>query len=401
MLTHNNLRTAKTENDMNFKKWLKGFLIDILIGFLLGAVIMLIIGFSGCSEDGTNVIVTDPNPGPPIVDPPLPDPDNELVQIALYTGTSIMFYDGDVIWTWKTGNITRTDSGIYTHENLIYELNEYGQTLDSKYLVAIPDYSQIDDDGNIWLSKTVPPEEAFGLGALYKDYTKIYKNADEYENWFEREYKTSDLISLNNDLFTKSDTDKYYHIDGDKTDIRIAFNKGFACYNYDSGLHMATIDGIEIDWITNYMNNANYWIESGGVWYSQNGYTWNGSVLNENGSIMTEWRTAPYLTGYTEAPVLISAGNRYENSEYVLYWIECNSGWIIKYIPSINQMSLFVRLYTGDGLRTTGLLYQNLLKPIIAENNLYFIFDANVYRYNFESGLTGHFTSGISEVWGY
>ncbi len=383
------------------RRWIMGFVRDIIIGFAIGAIIFIIIGVAGCGDDGTHVIVTDPDTGPPVVDPPLPDPENEPVQIALYTGTSVNFFDGEKIWVWKTGKITKTDSGIYTHENLIYELNEYGQTLESKYLVDIPDYSQLDDDGNIWLSKNIPPDLAYSKGALYKDYTQIFKNSTEYGNWYDRQYQTSDLITLNNDIFTKSSTGNYYHINGTKSDIRILIENGFVCYDYDSTNHTAIIDSVAVEWITNYMNNANYWLESGGTWYSQNGYTWNGSVLNEEGSIMTEWRTAPYLTGYTEAPILISAGNRYENSEYVLYWIECNSGWVIKYIPSINQMSLFVRLYTGDGLRETGLLYQNLLKPIIAENSLYFIFDANVYRYNFESGLTGHFAGGVSEVWGY
>jgi hypothetical protein len=57
-----------------------------------------------------------------------------------------------------------------------------------------------------------------------------------------------------------------------------------------------------------------------------------------------------------------------------------------------------VRLYTGDGTTEEGLYYKPILKPVIVGDCLYFIFDAMVYKYDFVTGLTSLFTSGVSEV---
>lgn len=396
MKTHDMLSASDEVNEKKLRRHKTFFWV------LLICIIVLFFIFA-CNGDGggdiPTIIVTDDTPAPPIIpDPPPPDPDNEPVQVVLHTVAALKFFDGLVIWTWKTAQTAKAESRMYSAGNILYGLDEYGETAASWALVTTPDYIALDGSDK-WIAENVPPEEAQAGGALYKNYTRIYLNATEYGHWSTRQYKADCLTIVDGDVYAHSDIGTWYHVNGSKADVRIV--TGFACYDYDSGTRTATIDGIGVSWLTNFMNGARHWLGSGGIWYSQNGYTWDGAVLNENGSVLTDWRTAPYLTGYTEAPVIIAAGTNYENSETVLYFIECNSGWVIRYVPSTDGQTLCVRLYAGDGLRTTGLYYQELLNPCVASGYLYFLFDANYYRYNFSTGLTGHFASGVSEVWGY
>jgi hypothetical protein len=99
--------------------------------------------------------------------------------------------------------------------------------------------------------------------------------------------------------------------------------------------------------------------------------------------------------------VVITAGTHYENGEDVLYFIQCATGHVIRYVPSVNQYTEFVRLYTGDGQTETGLFYKALLKPVIIDDGLFFIFDATTFRYDFTTGLASPFATGISEVMEY
>lgn len=363
--------------------------------------------FSTCRSNpvssGNGVIITDDTPPPDEIpvggdgDGDITDPENDIVKVVLFTNSALKFYDENIIWTWKSTYSARAESGVYSSENVLYYLNEYGQTIDADNLVVEPDFIRI-IDGDIYIIENIPPEDAFAQGALYKNYTKIYLNNVEYGNWLTRDYKIIKTVVSNDELYGQIETGAWYHLNGLLTDINIA-QEDLAIYDYDTDTKTAKINNIPVSWITNFMNSAKYWLKSDEIWYSQNGYTFDGATLTEDGSILTDWRIAPFLTGYTDAPWMISAGRRWENGEYVLYWIECNSGWVIRFVPSSNQQTLFIRIYTGDGERTTGVYYKDLLKPIIIENHLYFIYDAQTYRYNFTTGLTGHFASGVSEVW--
>ena len=61
-------------------------------------------------------------------------------------------------------------------------------------------------------------------------------------------------------------------------------------------------------------------------------------------------------------------------------------------------MTLDVRLYSGTGERDYGNALKTMLKPIIIDGVLYYIFDAQVYKYDFESGMNLFFMTGVSEV---
>jgi hypothetical protein len=368
------------------------------------------------NNDDNTVIITNPDVDNPVeVVGPTPPAEFGTVKIALYTSESIKFYDGNTIWEWKTGNIKKATNRIYTSGNVIYKLDERGETIASRNLIIEPDAIAINPEyitsrgeiqeeinlgeSDIWIIEHILPQEAYDLGALYKDYTKIYLNSVEQGNWFDNQYFCEKIVVLNNDIWGQITTGAWKHLNGSKTNIRIVVENGFAIWDYNSSAHTAIIDNIAVSWTTNFLNGANHWLKSGNTWYSQNGYTWDGTTLVEDGSTMLNWRMRPYDTGYSEGVVIIPAGTRYENGEDVLYWIECNSGHVIRYVPSVDQYQLSIRLYTGDGYRSTGLALQQTLSPVIADDYLYFIYDANTYRYSFITGLTSHFTEGVSEVW--
>lgn len=356
-----------------------------IIGYILAGLILIIaLSFAlACGDDSTTrVIVTDPSG--PVPEEPIPPAENEAVQLALTTSTSIKFYDGKTIWTWKTGNVRRAGSGAYSSENILYMLNEFGQTVSSKALVAVPDTITL-DGSDVWITENIDPETAYAAGALYKDYTRVYKNSAEVGTWYDRQYKTECITVLDGNAWGRTDAGTWKHLNGVKS-VRMVVPDDFAITDYNSTTKTALINGIPVSWTLNFFNGANYWLNG----YSQNGYRWDGSNLTETGLVMAELRAVQNI--------IISAGTRFENGEDVLYWINCATGWVIRHVPSTNQSTDHVRLYTGDGTTEEGLYYKPILKPVIVGDNLYFQFDAQFYRYNFVTGLTAHFTSGVSEI---
>ena len=403
MKTYKSIREAQQQ----FNNEMIGCGRTIFYLIIISLIISLIIFFSiGCSDDSEpekiHVITTAPPIEPPIISPPpiitLP-PENNPIELSLYTTTGLKFYDGESILEWKQGPTARAESATYSHENILYYLNEYGQTISSQELITVP-YLITVDPTNYYIYEHIDPQTALDGGAMFKDYSRFYMNSTEIGSWGANDYITDKIIFTSGDLFARKESGSWLAITGTKTDVKYVCH-GLVIYEYDSGTRSAYINGVFSTWSTNFMNGAKYWQKSGNNYYSENGYIWDGATLSEDTGIMKDWRVGPFITGYTEGPVLISAGTREENSEEILYWIECNSGWVIRQVTSTNQMTLHVRLYTGDGLRATGLFYQELLKPVVAGDYLYYIFDAQVYRYDFVSGLNAVFCSGVSEIWGY
>jgi hypothetical protein len=392
-----------------------GFILCIIFCLIVwGAVVLL---FAGCSDNPSpTVIVSDEQEDPPII---LPDDsqtpnteDPEIITsdpiIAIKTADSLKFYDGLYLWTWNTGKIERAKSKNYSCDNILYKLDDLGYTEESRTLITIPDYISITDgtvykkssksitlqNSNIWIIEDISADEAMQAGALPKPYTKIYCNAIEYGNWRQNQYVLENIITLDNDIYGQIPTTRWYHLNGTKEDVRVVTDSGLAIYDYDLVNKRCMINGVMAWFSTNFFNGAKQWQKSGDVWYSQNGYSWDGETLVENGLAMADYKTVGNM--------VISAGTRFENGETVLYWIQCATGEVLRYIPSINQVKKYIDIYIADGTTETGLLFLNTLKPQIIDDYLYFIFEENVYRHNFLTGITSHFVSGdIEEVWEY
>ena len=372
---------------------------------------ILIVALVGCSSDGSNEPIVTGDDTPPIVDPD--DPHGPVVA-SLITAEGIKFYDGESIWLWRAGAGERAESRVYANGNTLYALDAEGSTVKSRTIITEPDRIRIDlssgssstlkaaaksdpielADADIWIVETLSADEAMALGALPKPYTRIWSNSDEYGDWMSRQYETDELTIHKGNIFARTTPGgAWVHINGSMSRIHTVIGDGFVIYDFDPDIRTAVIDGVDVSWSYNFMNGAKQWLRSGSKWYSHNGYTWDGSTLAEHGSAMWDWRSY--------GNVVITAGTHYENGEDVLYFIQCATGHVIRYVPSVNQYTEFVRLYTGDGQTETGLFYKALLKPVIIDDGLFFIFDSTTFRYDFTTGLTSPFATGISEVMEY
>lgn len=374
------------------------------------AAVIAIVAIMGCSGDGSNEAIVTGDDTPVVVDPD--DPHGPVVASAV-TAQGIKFYDGESLWLWRPGDGMKADSRVYSNAETLYALDEYGNTTSTLALATAPDRVRIIlgsaapgmamkaasteiplADAETWVVETISAEEAYALGKLYKPYTRIWRDLDEYGVWGERDFETDELTVHDGNIYARTTPGgAWYHINGDRTRIHTVIGGGFVAHDFDSAARTATIEGVAVAWSFNFFNAAKQWQYSGGKWYSLNGYTWDGTTLVENGSKMWDFRTL--------SNVVTAAGTRVENGETVLYWVRCDTGHVIRFVPSANQYIEFIRLYTGDGTSETGVYYKSTLKPIVIDDGLYFIFDADTFRYDFVSGLTSPFASGVSEVMEY
>jgi len=339
----------------------------------------------------------------PIIIPPA-DPEPGVspanIIITFFHDNAVKFWDGSAITTWKTGKSNYAGFRTVANSDVLYTLDQQGRTYTSKNIIGTYDFT-IADGADVWSVKNITPDEALAAGHMYKYYTKIYLNAVEYGDCWSRDYKTTKFIKSGSDIMALNGS--WYHINGIKTGFR-SVNEDFNIYSVNTTAHTAKINDIEFTYTLNFFLASDHYQKSGSIWYSWNGYKWDGAALIQNsGCALEAWRqTSTYPISLPEPAVLIAAGIHRESGEDVLYYIECNSGWLFRYVPSINIMTQKTRLYNGDGYRATGLYYKDILKPVMAGDALYFLFDDNgIYRFKFDTSLTGRLTDGAEWVKGW
>lgn len=358
-----------------------------LLTLTISIIIALsIISCSGKSES-PSPIITDPYVPPVIVNPIEPI----IASVAFYDGTDTYFYDGTVIVKWKTGRAEVTGYRKIAVDDVLYTLDQNAQIQTEKNILS--DYNLIvtDADNNVWQTKTIDPVTAYNAGAPARNHTKILYNGAEFGDWMTRQYITRSIQNVNGDIIILGDSGGYRHLNGTKTGIQAIYND-ILMHDFDGNTRIGMLNGKPFATSFNFISNAKEWLKSGSKWYSMNGYTFDGNTVSENASALWCWNyQAQYPITIPENAVVIAAGTRVEAGEAVIYFIECNTGWVFRYVPSLNTMSQKVRLYNGNGLRATGIYYAAIMKPIVTDDGLYFIFDDGaLYRYNFQSMTTGY-----------
>jgi hypothetical protein len=358
-------------------------------------------------------IVNSKNPDiPPGHDIPEPEPEPEILpaKLAIYNNSTVYFYDGLQFTEWRTGQAKYVEPGKIAVDDILYMLDEYGNEISSIQLPAIPSgvkYSGSD----FWLAETIPAEFAYASGALYKDYTQIYKNHDAVGHWSQNQWIASELIKTESgEIIAQKLNDAFVAINSTIAieKINSTTENGPLFYNHDPILRTGRVKmtgGIQsISWATNHFNNAKYWLFANNEWQSQNGYKFSESAgLTENVTALQDFNAYPYPIElpWPEAPRMISAGVRSENSEDVTYWIECNTGWLLRYVNSINELQQKFQLYPGDGYAVTGNLHRESLKPVIVENTIYFYYNGSIWSSDLGTGTTAVFYAGNAEFWGW
>ena len=361
-------------------------------------IIIFLLTLFACSGSGGGgtVNVTDPYIPPVIEDH---DPLELSVKYLVFQdGQQIKFFNGSSVYVKQTGTSTYAGERSITVADKLFYMDSAGNISSQFSLNITPDFCAVDLEGNVWTGEIIDPVTAESLGVLPANYLKVYKNNVEFGDWRTRKYLCVSMFLCGSDIIAVSNTGVYYDISGTKTGINSA--SGFVVYDFNATTRTAKIDGIDVSWTTNYFNGAKEWNGP----YSWNGYKWDGVTLNEYGSCMTMWRVRTnYPITLPENAVIISAGSSVFAGETHYFFIECNSGWLFKYIPSSDNLVQVKRLYTGDGYRDTGIYYSKILQPVCSYDSLYFKFyDGGLYRMRFDSLQISFvdFCDGYVEAWG-
>ena len=352
--------------------------------FLILASLFLVSCSAGShSSPSTTVITTDPPIDPPVITPPvtgLPTTSG-YIKIAFYDGSAVKFFDGSAITVWQNGAGISSGFRAIAHDIYNYTMDQIGAVQSEKNITAVPDFAVSDSSGNLWTVHNVPTSESGMLGT----YCQIFENGTEYGMWQTRNYGAVSVEMVNDELFINGTMFGWHDITGTKTNIN-SVSAGLVVYDYDSNGRTATLNGVSVSWSMNFMDEATDWVKSGSVWYSSNGYTFDGSALRE--------RTTP-MKNLVYGMV---AGTHVEGGETVVYFIEASTGWLYRYVPSLNTLTKKTRFYTGDGVYATGGYYASILKPVVASDAVYFCFDdGGIYQYRFDTDHTAYLTAGA--VW--
>lgn len=382
-------------------------------------IALVLLSAIGCSP----VAPIDPpyNPPPttpPEVDPPAEPPTGSDVVLAYITpgadtilGTDddeLHFHDGATLTHAYTGKITSADPRVFSVDDVLHYFDAAGAVSSSHWLPVAPDLTEVTPSGmsaaraatmpvdDVYALEIIPPDEAYALGALYRNYTRIFENSIEVNGpWYLNEWNPVKAVeAASGDIFALDDMSVYHPLNNSLDAWRV-IDGGLIFHNYDQVNNTVYIKDETGDYFTPFLRNyfiGATWLKSGDTWYSHNGYSWTGAGgLDESGNAMWTWTEEPYPVEfnyvYGEPPLFIPGGVRLENSEDVLYWIECNRGDLWRYIPSTDNLSYYASIYAGDGMRLSGVADSATLEPVMVGDTLYFTRDDTIYQIDMTSLL--------------
>jgi len=364
-------------------------------------IIILMMFIVGCSDapepqrsDATiqaPVTVPESPPEPPKEQPiepeELTEPGALPVLFSVISYGKLYFYDGELKAQENIAPKKCGDRCFLDGEKAV-KYDEYGEVVEQK-TVGTPDLI-IDD----WSIVRIDPATAYALGGLPKDYTKVFFQGVEVGKWYLNQWFCSDLVRTVSGDYVAIDRNGSAHpLNTEIENINHADK--LLIYNFDPIGRTALIESdsvFSVSWFHNYFNQAKEWLFFDGVWYSQNGYEL-GADLVENANALYNWNTV-YPFGLSEAPILIGAGV-YDSA---LYWIECNAGFLVKYLPESDTIETAGRLYQGDGTRESGFVQKGVLDPVIIDGVLYYNESGSIWKLELETGIVELFFAGYGEV---
>jgi len=369
-------------------KYKKSFYVFICIIYLFVAVLCCIVLANCTVEPGVSTTIS----LPPIDDPPDPPPDSGEILYITYDGTDIKFVYNPNSIIWLSGQAVSAGNGIISVDDILYFLSPEGKVIESYRLPCIADAVGI--SGSDVYSAVIEGSN-----------TRIFKNSDELAvyPWVIEQIN----VTVTGDVIAENSNHTFYSLSCEATNIIYADNESLFVFDFNSIAKTVIFRGLYdyVDgWSTNYFWRNTGWLYDGYYWISSNGYTWNAGGLNEDNTAMWTWNLSPYPVQdyYGESPVVIPAATRIEHSEIVTYWIECNTGYLMRYTESIDLIEILDRIYPGDGMRETGYALQYTLNPSMINDCLFYHHGGFLYCYTFITGDTGSVIviSDDVEVWG-
>ena len=355
-----------------------------------------------------------------VVETNLEDPSNtptNPIKLALYDGEKLIYYDGIAFYDAYLGNISQAAPRVLSVDDVLYYFDDYGAPMASYWLPAIPEAITVKPSGisakgtivyddDVYTLERIDPAEAYSLGALYKEYTRIFENDVEVGSWNLNQWRAKQVFTIGNgDIVALDDMSAYHNISGDREYWK-AFPGGMAIYEHDATHRTAMFTDATGDYPERWGNNifnSSRWQEAGGAWYSSVGYTWTpSSGLIEHANKLWDFINGPCPVTLEngQKPIVIPAGTRTENSEEVTYWIECDTGYLFRLVASTNTLTNIARIYIGQNTQIYGALVCGTLEPVIIDDVLYFHLDGSIYQYNFATHTVSVF-SGDMEIFGW
>lgn len=315
------------------------------------------------TEAEVEVIEVTPEDGPP----PLEEPEQKEIILALYNGSELKYFDGESFTTAIISeNIKFAENKTLSVDDVLYRFDSYGAEIESFHLSGIPEYL-LYVDGSV--------------AAFYYS----FKSAVQVPTG-------QVIVTENNNQLTNL------------TDSKSPFKIFPELFIYDLEGRAAYMNDTMMSFQENYFYTAR-WQKCGNKFYSNYGMIFDDTGFSENATALQDFKSTSYPYVITtlpnaEKPSLHPAGQNYEHSEWVAYFIESTSGHLIRYIPSIDQYDILPKIFNGSNIMGTGNMMAPDLKPQWINRELYFHHEGSIKVYNPEIGSVNIFAVD-QEVWGW
>jgi hypothetical protein len=353
-------------------------------------------------DDASNDLIEDE----PIVDikkkPPVEATPDLVPLFLVKTEDSLYFANHDEMELWKTGEIDKAGPRLFSVENELIELDASGDVIDTITLDHTPVRIKSTSAGNYYCVE-IPPEEAYSKGALYRIYTEIYKDGFQIsEAWYYNKFECKDIVSADGNIFLIDEFGAYHVVEGAAENVAHVHDDDFYIHDIDYIDDTIEFNDSTYDFIANFVTMSRQWINYNGQYYSEWGDIWSeDDGLFENVTTMNDFNIWPYPVvpelSNGEAPTLLSVGE----AAGLLYWIECNSGFLFEYDATNDTLTQKWKLYFSNNTRAVGVIKRDTLKPLIVNDKLYFSNQSAIYSVNLGDGIINIFYGGNGEVLRY
>lgn len=333
---------------------------------------------------------------------PIEDTPNIIPLFLVKTIDSLYFADHEKMELWKTGKIDKAGPRVFSIDNELIELDASGDVIDTTTLDHTPTRIKSTPTGNYYCVE-IPPDEAYALGALYRTYTETFKNGVQIgPEWYLNEFECKDIVSAGENVFLIDEFGSYHVIDGIAENVAHVHDNQFYIHDIDYIDNTIGFNDSIYSFGANFVTMSRQWINFDGLNYSEHGDTWNtADGLSESVTAMSDFNISPFPVvpelPNGEAPTLLAVGS----AGTLLYWIECNSGFLFEYDSISNELTQKWALYNSNNTREVGVIKRDTLKPLIVGEKLYFSNQSAIYSIDLGDGIINIFYGGNGEVLAY
>lgn len=376
---------------------------------LITIIILSILALSSCSDQpatgessasgqasttsDTDTSVDDDDEGDPTDDTEPAATPTFTPLFALQIDNNVYLSDTTERRLYGTGKIDKAAPGLFL---LGDQLFDFDAVPDAITLDHTPTQARDTDDG-LYTCVELTPTESQAAGAQAKYHTEFFLDSVSLGPWFLNQMRCTDIISAGGATFAVKETGALTQIGGTATAPLYILDNEFVTHNLDDINTRLDFNNRTEDFTMNFVKSARAWIKYGDQYFSESGDIWDTiGGLQELSTAMKDFNTdpRPVELPFAQAPVLVSAGTR----DGLIYWIEANTGFVVTYDPDLDEIDTPFRLYTGDGMRSTGIAHRVELEPVIILHYIYFLEGGILKRLDLETGFFNVVHSGVAGI---